>query len=315
MNPLVSVCMPCFNAERYVKIAIDSILEQSWDSLEIIIVNDGSTDASELILDSIADSRVRVIHQENRGQCAAANRALAEAQGTLIKFFDADDILSVDSIKSQVNKLGSRQDAIASSRWGRFYSDDISTFSLNEQSVWRDMPSIDWLVEAWADAQPMMQCGLWLIPRAVIDKAGGWDESLSLINDFEFFSRLLCHVRDVLFTPEATLFYRSGIKGSLSSLTSRIGAESAFNSILKGTSHLLERRSDPLARLSCANIMRGFEYTFYPHYPDLLTRMNLKIDELGGSDLSPPGGPWFQRARRLIGWKAARRLQLVKGRF
>ena len=98
MNPLVSVCMPCFNAERYVKIAIDSILEQSWDSLEIIIVNDGSTDASELILDSIADSRVRVIHQENRGQCAAANRALAEAQGTLIKFFDADDKIVIADV-------------------------------------------------------------------------------------------------------------------------------------------------------------------------------------------------------------------------
>ena len=80
--------------------------------------------------------------------------------------------------------MGDRQDAIASSRWGRFYSDDLSTFSLNQQSVWRDMPAIEWLVEAWADAQPMMQCGLWLIPRAIIDTAGGWDESLSLINDF-----------------------------------------------------------------------------------------------------------------------------------
>ena len=308
-KPLVSVCMPCYNVASYVQAAVNSILAQSWDALEIIIVNDGSTDDSASILNLLVDPKVKVIHQDNRGQCAAANRALAEAQGSLIKFFDADDLLAVNSIKCQVARLGDRQDAIASSRWGRFYSDDLSTFSLNQQSVWRDMPAIEWLVEAWADAQPMMQCGLWLIPRAIIDTAGGWDESLSLINDFEYFSRLLCSTNEILFTSDSTLYYRSGIKGTLSSLASRPGVLSAFNSIMKGSQHLLGKRSDSRARRSCANIMQGFVYKYYPEYPDLLAQMNQRIAELGGSDLSPQGGPSFQRISRFIGWKASRHLQ------
>lgn len=313
-KPLVSVCVPCYNAAPYVAQAIESILSQSWPTIEIIVVDDGSTDGSGSILDGYASSRLRVIHQCNRGQCSAANRAFAEAQGDLIKFFDADDLLSAGSIEEQVRRLDGRKDAVASARWGRFYNDDQSSFKLNPQSVWRDLPAVDWLTEAWADARPMMQCGLWLIPRGILDQAGGWDESLSLINDFEFFARLLCHASEVLFTPEATLYYRSGVQGSLSGQKSRQAVESAFHSLLKGTGHLLQRRSDPEARLSCANLLQDFIYTFYPDHPDLRAVMQRRIDELGGSNLEVDGGPRFHQLRRLVGWKAAKRIQKLGGR-
>lgn len=312
---LVSVCIPCHNAAAYVGAAIESILAQSWTDLEIIVVNDGSTDGSKELLESYDNRRILVIHQDNQGQCAAANRAYREAQGEWIKFFDADDLLAPESIQYQVERIQGRKDAIASAQWGRFYGDNLLTFRPNTQSVWRDLPALDWLVQAWADAQPMMQCGLWLIPRTILEKSREWDESLSLINDFEFFARVLCHAQEVLFTPEATLYYRSGIPGSLSSRKTRAAAKSAFDSIRKGTSHLLSRRSDAEARLSCANIMQNFIYTFYPDYPDLCIAMSSHIAALDGSNLPPPGGPWFQRARRLIGWKAARRLQRTAGRF
>ncbi|MEB3214303.1 MAG: glycosyltransferase family 2 protein [Leptolyngbyaceae bacterium] len=313
-KPLVSVCMPCYNASCYVLDAVNSILVQSWDNIELIIVDDGSTDDSAALLSSVCDSRVKFIQQANRGQCAAANRAFAEAQGLFLKFFDADDVLSPGTIESQILILGEREDAIASSQWGRFYGDDLSSFRLNPEPVWCNLSATDWLVQAWRYAQPMMQCGLWLIPREILERAGGWDESLSLINDFEFFARLLCHAEEVCFTPNARLYYRSGIPGSLSSRKTRAAAESAFYSILKGTGHLLARRSDAEARLSCANMMQNFLYTFYPAHPDLRTAIAQRVAELGGSDLPPPGGPLFQRASRLIGWKSARRLQRLAGR-
>jgi len=311
---LVSVCIPCHNAASYVGQAIDSILDQTWQAIEIIVVDDGSTDGSSTILDAYSSSRLRVIHQENRGQCAAANRAFAEAQGDLIKFFDADDLLAPESIGHQVRRLNGRKDAIASAQWGRFYNDAPSTFKLNPQSVWCDLPSLDWLTEAWFDARPMMQCGLWLIPRPILERSGGWDESLSLINDFEFFARVLCNTNEVLFTPEATLYYRSGLQGSLSGQKSRKAVESAFHSLLKGTGHLLERRSDPQARLSCANVLQDFIYTYYPDHPDLRALIQQRISELGGSDLEVSGGPRFHQLRRLVGWKAAKRVQKLGGR-
>ncbi len=313
-HPLVSVCIPCHNAARYVGQAINSILAQSWPAIEIIVVDDGSSDGSGAILDTYSSSRLRVIHQENRGQCAAANRAFAEAQGDLIKFFDADDLLAPESIEHQIRRLNGRTDAVASAQWGRFYGNDLSTFKLYPQSVWRDLAALDWLTEAWDNAQPMMQCGIWMIPRAILERSGGWDESLSLINDFEFFARVLCHANEVMFTYEATLYYRSGLLNSLSGQKSRTAVESAFHSLLKGTAHLLERRSDPQARLSCANVLQDFIYTYYPDHPDLRALIQQRIRELGGSNLEASGGPHFHQLRRLVGWKAAKRLQKLAGR-
>lgn len=306
--------MPCHNAERYVRSAIESILAQTWPALEIIVVDDGSTDASRQVLASLASSKVKVVYQSNQGQCSAANLALSLAQGELVKFFDADDLLAPETIEQQLYCLEGRYDAVASASWGRFYGDKLSSFQLNPEPVWLDLASTDWLVRAWRDAEPMMQCGLWLIPREILERSGGWDESLSLINDFEFFARVLCHAEEVCFTPGARLYYRSGIPGSLSSRKTRAAAESAFHSILKGTGHLLARRFDAEARLSCANVMQNFLYTFYPDHPDFRTAMAQRVAELGGSDLPPPGGPWFQRASRLVGWKSARRLQRLVGR-
>ena len=313
-KPLVSICIPCFNAERYLAETLDCLLAQTWKALEIVVVNDGSSDRSGDIAESYRARGIRVAHQTQSGQCAAANHAFALSSGSLVKFFDADDLLSPSCIEDQVQRLGGRVDSVVSAEWGRFYGEDLASFRLNPQSVWRDLLATDWLVEAWRDAQPMMQCGLWLIPREILERTGGWDESLSLINDFEFISRVLCHAKEVRFTPGARLYYRSGIPGSLSSRKTRAAAESAFQSILKGTGHLLARRNDAAARLSCANVMQNFLYTFYPQHPDLRSAMSLRIAELGGSDLPSPGGPWFQRASRLIGWKAARRLQRGAGR-
>lgn len=313
-NNLVSVCIPCHNAIEYISQAIDSLLAQTWINLEVIVVDDCSTDGSTELLRRYSHPKLHVIHHNLGSAARSRNKALAAAQGEWIKFFDADDLLHPEAIENQLERLENREDAVASSAWGRFYDDDISTFKLNPQSVWRDMAGVEWLVEAWRDAQPMTQPGMFLIPRALIDQVGAWDESLTLTDDFEFFARLFCNASDVLFTQEATLYYRSGLPSSLSGQKSREAYESAVHSLLKGTDHLLQRRSDPDACLSCANVLQQFIYEVYPAHADLRLLVQEKIHSLGGSDLAPPGGPWYQRASRLIGWKAAKRLQRAAGR-
>ena len=314
MLDLVSVCIPCHNAEAYVGQAIESIMAQTYPKVEIIIVDDASTDGSAEVLDRYRSPQIQVLSASLGSAARSRNLAFMNSQGDWIKFFDADDLLHPEAIERQLQRLGDRLDGVASSPWGRFYGDDLSTFRLNPQSVWRDMNAFDWLVEAWRDAQPMTQPGMFLIPRGLLEQTGGWDESLSLIDDFEFFARVLCLANEVLFTPEATLYYRSGLQGSLSGQKSRRAVESAFHSLLKGTSHLLERRSDPQARLSCANVLQDFIYTYYPDHPDLRALIQQRISELGGSDLEVSGGPRFHQLRRLVGWKAAKRLQKLGGR-
>lgn len=308
MQPLVSICIPCHNAAPYIGAALDSLLAQTWQNLEIIVVNDGSTDVSAEVLESYKVRGVRVIHEKCGSAALARNRALKEVTGDYIKFFDADDLLSPEMIEKQMARLIRRTDAVASAEWGRFYG-ELSTFKSNPQSVWRDMESMEWLVEAWRDARPMMQPGMFLIPKTVLDRSGGWDEELTLIDDFEFFSRVLCHAKEVLFTPEAVLYYRSGITGSLSGQKSRKAVESQYHSLLRGTGHLLAVRQDTAAKLSSANMLQDFIYTYYPDHADLRAKLARRVLELGGSDLSPDGPPSFLTLQKIIGWKAAKRIQ------
>ncbi|MFN7877973.1 MAG: glycosyltransferase family 2 protein [Pirellula sp.] len=308
---LVSVCIPCYNAERYIGAAIESVLAQSYRPVEIIVVNDGSTDGSLDVLERYKSRGVSVVSQKNAGQCAAANHAFRQSTGEYIKFFDADDLLSPTYIELQMQRLRENQLDVASASWGRFYNDDLSTFKLSPQSVWRDMDARDWLVEAWMDARPMMQCALWMIPRRILEKSGCWDESLSLINDFEFFARVLCHTRNVLFTPDATLFYRSGIAGSLSGQKSRKAVESAYHSLVNGTSHLLKVRDGLKAKTACANMLQDFIYTYYPYHSDLTSEIASRINSLGGSNLRPSGSASFNKLSSLFGWKFAKHLQLA----
>lgn len=98
---LVSVIVPAYNVEAYIETCLRSILAQSHGNLELIVVNDGSTDDSPIIVEAIAkqDSRVRLIHQDNAGVSAARNTGLAAATGEYIVFVDGDDFLAPDYIE------------------------------------------------------------------------------------------------------------------------------------------------------------------------------------------------------------------------
>lgn len=91
--PEISVIVPVYNTGKYLARCIDSILSQTFSDLELILVNDGSTDDSGAICDAYAarDSRVRVLHQENQGQSVARNNAIARMQGRWVHFVDSDD--------------------------------------------------------------------------------------------------------------------------------------------------------------------------------------------------------------------------------
>ena len=110
----VSIIMPCYNASAYLREAIESVLSQSYQDWELIIVDDGSTDNSrEIAREYVAkDKRIHLIEQPNSGACRARNNGIEHAKGEYIKFLDADDVLEPECLTEQVSqicKLGSRQ--------------------------------------------------------------------------------------------------------------------------------------------------------------------------------------------------------------
>jgi glycosyltransferase involved in cell wall biosynthesis len=92
-QPLISVVMPAHNSARTIGAAVSSVLWQTYDAVELLVVDDGSTDATAEIVEGFRDPRVRLIRQSWAGQAAARNTAMAEATGDLIAFFDSDDLM------------------------------------------------------------------------------------------------------------------------------------------------------------------------------------------------------------------------------
>lgn len=110
MNPLVSVIMPLYNAAPFVEEAVLSVLNQSYTNLELIVVNDGSTDNSMEVLGRIHDPRLRVISQINQGAQVARNRGISESRGEYLKFLDADDVLYPEALATQVEQMADLAD-------------------------------------------------------------------------------------------------------------------------------------------------------------------------------------------------------------
>lgn len=116
-NPTVSVIVPVFNCEEFIYKCLKSIVDQTYKNLDIIAVNDGSTDNSLNTITEIAnkDHRIRVIDQQNAGVCAARNRAVAASDGNYITFVDGDDYLELDYIEKMVSMaLDEQSDLIIS---------------------------------------------------------------------------------------------------------------------------------------------------------------------------------------------------------
>lgn len=112
LHPRVSIIIPLYNKEKYIKKTLESILRCNENNIEIIIIDDGSTDHSIDIINKFVDSRIRIIHQENQGVSAARNRGITEAKSEWIYLFDADDILIAESFDKTIELLNSKYDIV-----------------------------------------------------------------------------------------------------------------------------------------------------------------------------------------------------------
>ena len=306
MNPLVSIIVPCYNAERWVGAALESALAQTWPDVEVIAVDDGSCDASPSVLRRYAGPRVRVMSQANRGASAARNAGLREAKGSFIQFLDADDLLTPAKIAGQVARLAAAPaGAVATGRWARF-RDDPASATQTASPLFADLAPVDFLLLHAAGGH-MMHPAAWLVPSEVARAAGPWDETLSLNDDGEYFSRVCLAARAIVHAPDSLTLYRSFVPGSLSGRLDRRSLESLFRSCELVAGHLAGSEDSPRVRRALADYFQRLAYEVYPAAPDLCRRAEARARELGGSTLRPPAGRRQAWLAKLVGWRLARR--------
>ena len=305
-KPLVSVIIPAYNAEKYILECLDSVFNQEYEPLEVIVVDDGSTDAT---ISLIKNKGIIVLEQDSKGGCAARNKGFTNSNGDFIQFLDADDILAPNKISSQIEQLISNPDAVSNGRWGRFYSDD----PINEHITWGPHESLQETMEPveWLCQNHMSQTACWLSPRVLIEEAGPWDEVLTINQDGEFFTRVVAKCRRVLYCPEAKVYYRSGNPVSVSSKAKdEKKLESLYRTCLSFEDILLNLENSDRTRKACADKYQEFVYKAYPMLPGIVREAEQRIKQFGGSAWPPyPGGKIQNLLVTLFGWKFPARLR------
>jgi glycosyltransferase involved in cell wall biosynthesis len=318
-SPLVSILMPVYNAERWVAAAVGSALAQTWPRTEIIAVDDGSTDRSLAALGEIESPAVKVLSQPNAGAAAARNAALQVAQGDFVQYLDADDLLEAHKLERQVRLLqeGPPGRVAVCSTSHFFDGTDPAGGKLDDHgpTLGDSDDPVDWLLRLYGlGGNPGMVCvSCWLTPRPVADKAGPWDESLSLDDDGEYFNRVVLASGGVRVTREVGFYYRKFKGGrSLSAASGRRHHRSALTALERRAERTLPLARHDGARRVFAHHFMERAYLCYPDYPDLADEALRRHESLGGGCEFDYHFGRLEWVRRVLGWRVACRIRAAK---
>jgi glycosyltransferase involved in cell wall biosynthesis len=190
-EPLVSVVMPVYNGARYLRQSLESALNQTYRPLEIVVVDDGSTDETPKILAEFGP-RIRAIRQKNSGSAAARNAALQAAHGEIIGFLDADDLWLPEKLEVQVAYLRAHPDVeLVATRWLTL-TDGEPAASVARHST-NTKPEIDEQTSGWLYNELLIDCVVHtttvLMRRSLVDEIGLFDTELRRGQDYDYWLR------------------------------------------------------------------------------------------------------------------------------
>ena len=192
---LVSVVIPCFNQGRYLAAAVESVLSQSHARIEIVVMDDGSSDATASIARGFGD-RIRFLQQQHRGASAARNAALAASTGEYVQYLDADDRIEPDKILRQVEFLERNPETGVVYSDVRYFTDadpeqrSLGPYVLAEGLAWTPMlwkapgTMLEKLIQ-----RNLLAINSALMRREAVASAGPWNEDLVAVEDWEYWIR------------------------------------------------------------------------------------------------------------------------------
>ena len=211
MLPLVSVVMPCYNAQAFLREAVDCVLGQSHPRVELIVVDDGSTDQSQAILKEYGN-RLVFIEQANAGPYPARNHGLSHAHGEFVAFLDADDYWAPDFLEKLLRALDAHPEAaLAYCGWQNVGLPG----KRGDPYIPPDYEHEDKLVSLLRAAAPWPIHAA-LVRKSTIDEVGGFDTHFATCMDYDLWLRIGAR-RRIVRVPEVLAFYRYHDQGQITS--------------------------------------------------------------------------------------------------
>ncbi len=318
IEPLVSIIIPLYNAEKYIEQCINSVLAQTWPDIEVIIVDDGSTDGSFEIAKKYESNNVKILRQVNSGASVARNKGLSASKGSFIQFLDADDILGNNKIAAQMKVLRSNPDKVAVCSTVHFFDDknyiQLQSSPYEDSFLINDDSPVNFLLNLWGannNKGSMVQPNAWLTPHHIIDKAGPWNEFKCPDDDGEFFCRVLLAGKGVVYAAGCFNYYRKFKNtGSLSSSKSHESLENILMSAKLKYEYMKKATDKPEVDRVFAKKFLGIGISTFPQFPDLSKEAIALAQSLDKNAPKPViGGAKIEFIKKYFGWKTARYLQ------
>lgn len=201
-EPLVSVIIPTFNRERFLREAIESVLNQSYRNVEILVVDDGSTDNTSAVLASYSqDSRLRHFYQKNQGQAVAKNHGLAESKGEFVCFLDSDNRWLQGKLEKSLAVFAARPDVDI------VYGDIVTIDEFGSEVSRKNMARYSGKIAAHLFKDNCVSINTSMTRRRCFDVLGGFETTRRRADDYEFWLRMSTQF-NFYYLPEYLSEYR-----------------------------------------------------------------------------------------------------------
>jgi glycosyltransferase involved in cell wall biosynthesis len=275
MKPFFSITISLYNKENYIKSTIESVLAQTFQDFEIIVVNDGSTDGSEHVVKSISDDRIKYFSQQNKGASAARNLAISKGHGTYIALLDADDLWQDTYLETIHRLIESYPDqmvfatAVTIETSGNSMPSVYSIPNIKEKGTY----VVDYFQSSFINT--LLTSSSTVVHYSIFKKTGMYDTSIQSGQDTDLWIRIGIHFK-IVFINETLVRYRY-VEQSLSNSTKRAYKKSKLDGYLnlERTNLSLKKFMD-LNRFSMAIVSKlGNDQDSFKHYEKGIDSANL----------------------------------------
>lgn len=207
---LVSIIIPVYNSANTIEKTLESVLIQDYHNIELIVVNDGSTDNTEEIIKKYG-KRIKYFYQENAGVSTARNLGFSKSNGKYIQYLDSDDLLAKGKLLKQVLALEKNDADVAYGDWVKFK--EINHEIIELETICREFkkkPEIELITDFWTPLSAL------LYSRRIANKIGSWNTQLPIIQDARYALDAAINKAKFIYTQGIMGYYRVSDSGSLS---------------------------------------------------------------------------------------------------
>jgi len=269
MTPLVSIIIPTYNRAHLIAETLQSVQQQTYIHWECIVVDDGSTDGTEAVVNTFMRADPRFQYQKRpqdykKGANGCRNFGYSISQGVYVNWLDSDDLFSSEKIAAQVSVLEDvaiGDKVIVTCKWNRF-SGKFERVAPKETHLNRNYESGLELLKDFNKEALFFPSHCYLVARPLVDMAGLWNETLSINQDGEFFTRLLLKTDKVLHSESGMVYYRTTETQRVSNIDAEIKAKSAIKSWMLIEQHLMKKAPD----YEFKHLSHAKNYIFYKFY-------------------------------------------------